>query len=167
MSILKVIPAYGRDYPTSKAVREAWMQGQDFRIADLFHPDDGRYVNREQVDGHLLIHARFRALTQLAVFRASVQPPKPRKSRATPGILLDPRTKPLLDELAALPAGLTRRALLQRWPLDGPSFLKHLMERKLITSVRLGDGCNPFSPGYPGYRIAPRGREYRLTGRLR
>jgi len=43
---LKVIPAYGRDYKSSKAARAAWADGKDFQIADMSSPWDGSYVNK-------------------------------------------------------------------------------------------------------------------------
>lgn len=38
------VPAYGRDYKSAKAVKEAWNAGQDFRIAS-FH--ESGYINKE------------------------------------------------------------------------------------------------------------------------
>ena len=36
------------DYATNKAVKEAWQSNRDFRIADYFHPEHGRAINRVQ-----------------------------------------------------------------------------------------------------------------------
>jgi len=44
-----VLPAYGRDYKSAKAVKADFDANKDFRISDMFSPDDGRYVNAEQL----------------------------------------------------------------------------------------------------------------------
>jgi len=46
-----LVPAYGRDYKSAKAVKADWDAGKDFRIADMSHPHDGRLVNKPQVPG--------------------------------------------------------------------------------------------------------------------
>ncbi len=43
---LTITPAYGRDYRSKKQVIEDWNGGKDFVIADMIHPDCGRYINR-------------------------------------------------------------------------------------------------------------------------
>ena len=45
----ELVPAYGRDYRTAKAARADWHANKDFIICNLFHPYDGKYINREQV----------------------------------------------------------------------------------------------------------------------
>lgn len=42
--ITTLIPAYGRDYKSKRAVLEAWDEFKDFLIYDPFSPDDGRYT---------------------------------------------------------------------------------------------------------------------------
>ena len=46
---LTVIPAYGRDYRSAKAVAADFAANKDFLICDMFSPDDGRYINAEQL----------------------------------------------------------------------------------------------------------------------
>lgn len=46
---LTVIPAYGREYKSAKAVQADFVANKDFLIFDMFSPDDGRYVNSEQL----------------------------------------------------------------------------------------------------------------------
>jgi hypothetical protein len=41
---IEVTPAYGRDYTSQKAVKEAWAAGADLKIV-TFGPHMGRYVN--------------------------------------------------------------------------------------------------------------------------
>lgn len=43
-----LVPAYGRDYKSAKAVKEDWNANKDFIISNLFHPSDGKPMNREQ-----------------------------------------------------------------------------------------------------------------------
>lgn len=40
-----VIPAYGRDYKSQKAVQEAWDANLDFEVTDLQHA--GAKINKE------------------------------------------------------------------------------------------------------------------------
>ncbi len=42
-----LVPAYGRDYKTIKAVKADWLAGKDFIIADMSDPYDGKYINKE------------------------------------------------------------------------------------------------------------------------
>lgn len=44
-------PAYGVDYRTAKAAKEAWKSGKDFQINSMLHPYDGKYVNIEDAKG--------------------------------------------------------------------------------------------------------------------
>jgi hypothetical protein len=46
---LSCIPAYGRDYKSAKAVAADFLANKDFLICDMSSPDDGRYVNAEQL----------------------------------------------------------------------------------------------------------------------
>ncbi len=46
---LSVIPAYGRDYKSAAAVNADFVANKDFMICDMSSPDDGRYVNAEQL----------------------------------------------------------------------------------------------------------------------
>ena len=71
MKTITVIPAYGRDYKSKKAILEDWNASKDFQIA-TFGPDDGHYINKEDLakDTTGLTHLNFRhkQLTQLCVF---------------------------------------------------------------------------------------------------
>ena len=46
---LTVIPAYGRDYSSAKAVKADFEANKDFQICDMSSRDDGRYINAEQL----------------------------------------------------------------------------------------------------------------------
>ena len=43
---LTLVPAYGRDYKSQKAVKKDWEEGKDFVIATVLHNDCGRYCNK-------------------------------------------------------------------------------------------------------------------------
>ena len=46
MSHTTLIPAYGRDYKSKKAVLQDWNDNKDLMVNDMFHPSDGRYINK-------------------------------------------------------------------------------------------------------------------------
>jgi hypothetical protein len=64
MAYLTVVPAYGRDYATAKAVKAAWEEGKDFQISNMFSPDDGRYVNKDDRPAGTTITVRFARLAK-------------------------------------------------------------------------------------------------------
>jgi hypothetical protein len=61
---MTLIPAYGRDYKSAKAVKADFDAGKDFMIADFSSPDDGRYVNKSQLRGQHFV--RYQQLTKVA-----------------------------------------------------------------------------------------------------
>jgi hypothetical protein len=61
-----ITPAYGRDYKSAKAAKADWEAGKDFRISDLFHPDDGRYVSIHDTSPNETWMIRFDRLTKIA-----------------------------------------------------------------------------------------------------
>lgn len=70
MRYVELVPAYGRDYKSAKAVRDAWADGQDFQIASIDHPDTGRYINRFDetlVNDPMTLNIRYKGLTQVCV----------------------------------------------------------------------------------------------------
>jgi hypothetical protein len=62
---ITVVPAYGRDYKSGKDVMEAWNQGKDFQVADMFHPKDGSYINVHDAPKGVTINVRYKKLTQI------------------------------------------------------------------------------------------------------
>lgn len=42
-----LVPAYGRDYKTAKAVKADWAEGKDFIVCDLFSRWDGKAANKD------------------------------------------------------------------------------------------------------------------------
>ena len=61
---MTLIPAYGRDYKSVKAVKADWEAGKDFRIADMSSPDDGRYANKDQFAKGTRVGIRYARLTK-------------------------------------------------------------------------------------------------------
>lgn len=48
---MTLTPAYGADYKSKKEVQAAFDADKDFIIADIIHPDSGRYCNRADLLG--------------------------------------------------------------------------------------------------------------------
>lgn len=61
---LTVIPAYGRDYKSAKAVKADFDANKDFMICDMSSPDDGRYVNAEQLKPGDTLYIRYQRKTK-------------------------------------------------------------------------------------------------------
>jgi len=49
MDNLECNPAYGADYTSQRAVKDAWARGQDFQIVTA-GPDYSRYMNNGDAD---------------------------------------------------------------------------------------------------------------------
>ena len=62
-------PAYGRDYKSAKAVKTDWVDEKDFVIADLFHPDSGRYINRQQTTSKDTFNVRYNKKQKVVVIK--------------------------------------------------------------------------------------------------
>jgi hypothetical protein len=70
MEYLTVVPAYGRDYKSKAAAVADWNAGKDFRIAQFGHVDDGRYVNKPDLNGSgVSVSIRYNQLTRVAVVK--------------------------------------------------------------------------------------------------
>jgi hypothetical protein len=68
---LTLVPAYGRDYKSKKAVQADWDAGKDFLIQDISSPHDGRYINKEDAakSGIQSVNIRYKSLTQICVVK--------------------------------------------------------------------------------------------------
>ena len=65
-----VIPAYGRDYKTKKAVLADWKAGKDFIIHSYGHRYDGKYINKEDADrGGETVSIRYAGRTKQLIIR--------------------------------------------------------------------------------------------------
>ena len=78
---MTLTPAYGRDYKSAKAVREDFLAGKDFVIADFVHPDSGRYVSVTELAGREReVYIRYCRLTKMVVVKVpdrDAQNPQP------------------------------------------------------------------------------------------
>lgn len=69
MAYLTLVPAYGRDYKSAKQVKEAWNEGKDFQISNVFSPDDGRYVSCNDSLSNVTLNIRYKGLRNIAVIK--------------------------------------------------------------------------------------------------
>lgn len=68
-----VVPSYGRDYKSKKALLEAWNAGKDFMIQDYSSPHDGRQINNEDAEreGFTTMQVRYNKLMGSATINRS------------------------------------------------------------------------------------------------
>lgn len=68
---LTLVPAYGRDYKSKKAVLDDWDANKDFLIQDISSPHDGRYINKEDAASlkSTTFNIRYKSLTQICVIK--------------------------------------------------------------------------------------------------
>jgi|TARA_R110000744_G_scaffold288128_1_gene399184 hypothetical protein len=45
--MIKLVPAYGRDYKTLKSLKADFHKNKDFRVADIGNRWNGSYVNKQ------------------------------------------------------------------------------------------------------------------------
>jgi hypothetical protein len=64
---LTVVPAYGRDYKSAKAVKADWEAGKDFRVNDMSSQWDGSYVNKDDKPDDVTLSVRYNQLTKVAL----------------------------------------------------------------------------------------------------
>lgn len=69
MQYIECTPAYGRDYKSAKEVKAAWVEGKDFLIASVDHPDCGRYLNKDDAPKGTTLLLRYKALTQVTTIK--------------------------------------------------------------------------------------------------
>lgn len=67
---ITLVPSYGRDYKSAKAVQADWDAGKDFTIRSYGHPDDGRQINLQdaQTTGGTF-NIRYKGLTMVKVVK--------------------------------------------------------------------------------------------------
>jgi len=66
---MTLTPAYGRDYTSVKKVKADWEANKDFVIADVFHPDSGRYVNKQDLPAGTSVNVRYAAMRKVCVLK--------------------------------------------------------------------------------------------------
>ncbi len=63
-----VVPAYGRDYKSVKAVKADWEANKDFTIVDFFSGEDGRAINKRDADAAgVRVSVRYDRMTKSVV----------------------------------------------------------------------------------------------------
>ena len=72
---MTLTPAYGRDYKNKKTVQSDLDHDKDFVIADLMHPDSGRYVNRADLakTGTVSVMIRYKRLAMIGNFKVKTE----------------------------------------------------------------------------------------------
>jgi hypothetical protein len=65
---MTLIPAYGRDYKSVKAVKDDWAADKDFRISDMSSPDNGRYINKQDAPNGTY-NIRYNKLSKVCVIK--------------------------------------------------------------------------------------------------
>lgn len=65
---MTLVPAYGRDYKSKKAVEADWLAGKDFIVSDMFSQWDGKPYNLESAQYECLkyVNIRYKRLAQIA-----------------------------------------------------------------------------------------------------
>ena len=69
---ITLVPSYGRDYKSGKAVQADWDAGKDFTIQSYGHPHDGRQINLQdaQTTGGTF-NIRYKNLTMVKVVKVA------------------------------------------------------------------------------------------------
>ncbi len=65
---LTLVPAYGRDYKSKKAVIADWEAGKDFQIMDISSPYDGGYITKKEAEASIkgtILHIRYKQLMNI------------------------------------------------------------------------------------------------------
>ena len=68
---MKLIPAYGRDYKSKKAIAADLAMDKDFIISDYFNRYDGKPINLSQLkeEGYKQVTVRYQQLRKVAVIK--------------------------------------------------------------------------------------------------
>lgn len=67
-----LIPAYGRDYTSAKAVKADFLTGKDFIIADITDPYDGKPCSIRDFEPGTGITLRYKRLASLCCVKVPV-----------------------------------------------------------------------------------------------
>lgn len=92
---LMVVPAYGRDYISAKAVRTAWAEGKDFVVRGGIGLDisreDGRYINNAEANASgITVNVRYNGARSICVIPPEKGKPRQDKPDVStlPGIVM-------------------------------------------------------------------------------
>lgn len=77
---ITVVPAYGRDYKSKKAVLQDWQAGKDFIIQDMSSPYDGKKINIQDAQaGGVDVMVRYNKLMSILPIKAKPKASKVRE----------------------------------------------------------------------------------------
>ena len=65
MIYVTLLPAYGKDYKSTKEARAAWDAGADFVIQCVAHPFDGKLMSKRDAEPGYQYSIRYRKKTQI------------------------------------------------------------------------------------------------------
>lgn len=68
-----LIPAYGRDYTSAKAVKADFLTGKDFIIADITDPYDGKPCSIRDFEPGTGITLRYKRLASLTCVKVPAE----------------------------------------------------------------------------------------------
>jgi len=68
MNRITLVPAYGRDYKSAKAVKADFDAGKDFTINDMSSKWDGKVANKQDLAGHTC-NIRYNNLRSVTVIK--------------------------------------------------------------------------------------------------
>ena len=122
-----LIPAYGRDYKSKKAVLIDWFAKKDFLIADITDQYDGKPTNIDDwKDKDVMI--RYKNLTQICVINSKTKEPKPKPEAK-------PKPKPFKVEVVADNSGkFYGNGLTFETQSEAKDYAKDLMSRWLLVT---------------------------------
>jgi len=68
MRYMTLVPAYGRDYKTAKAVKADWASGKDFLVSNIMDAGDGKPFNKQDAAtlAPVTLNIRYNGLSQIA-----------------------------------------------------------------------------------------------------
>jgi len=70
MQTITLVPAYGRDYKSAKAVKADFDAGKDFIINDMSSRWDGKPANKQDLAGHTC-KIRYNKMMKLMIIKVA------------------------------------------------------------------------------------------------
>lgn len=69
---MTLVPAFGRDYTSKKAMLIDFNGGKDFQIADIFSKDSGRYTSKKDLIG-TTVFIRYKGMREVACVKITAK----------------------------------------------------------------------------------------------
>lgn len=70
---LTVVPAYGRNPTTATQTMHLWLEGKDFRIADVSSPWNGAYTSIRDHSSEITVKIRYNSLQDFLFVKDGVE----------------------------------------------------------------------------------------------